>query len=183
MRTRTQTFSIAIFVACLALTMGAECTPHARTPPFLCVCVCFITGSLVRIRCCLLTRATRVAQASGAHGARQNACEVCQHTPSHQFSPEHRLSLFVCLATSHSSTVRIRRSAGRAIFIAHSCPPPSTSDQEQARIRSYDGKTAIIRSFPSKVGVSLCYYSNPRACTYTHNRPERGEEQATRSPS
>lgn len=38
---------------------------------------------------------------------------------------------------------------------------------EQCRVKSYDGREALIRSFPSKVGVSIRPDSNPHT-THTH---------------
>ena len=38
---------------------------------------------------------------------------------------------------------------------------PCEYNQEQARVNCYDGKQALIRSFPSKVGVRPTRYPNP----------------------
>lgn len=56
---------------------------------------------------------------------------------------------------------------------------PIEYNQEQARMKSFDGKQSLIRSFPSKVGVSATV---PRTrihtvhTTHTPHTPHRGSE-------
>jgi hypothetical protein len=48
---------------------------------------------------------------------------------------------------------------------------PTEYNQEQARIPALNGKTSLIRSFPSKVGVRC--HSNPRPQTHAREQCER----------
>ena len=50
---------------------------------------------------------------------------------------------------------------------------PVEYNQEQARMNTYDGAQSLIRSFPSKVGVSI-QEDRTRACS-THTHTHKGE--------
>lgn len=102
----TQTFSIAIFAACLALTLKCEVvvfrcsgpSPRASVP--LLPCDDSTLHSPAR-------RASRKLLERMVRGA--PPCESSQVPPSHNVWVEHRLSLSACWATSRLSTTRNRR--------------------------------------------------------------------------
>ena len=126
--------SIAIFVACLALTMGCECV---------------VFSPARRASRKLLERMVPAGVDCGRRRCVSRALSL-QGLPPAQIE-------FVRL-------------------LGHE---PLEFNQEQARVMAYDGRASIIRSFPSKVGVSGIARSNPGA-NHKHARtPPRGRSNPT----
>ena len=111
--------------------------------------------------------------------------EVLISTPR-RFGKTFSIGIFAaCLALTMKCEIVVFSPARRASrkllermveFIRLLGHEPVEYNQEQCRVKTYDGREALIRSFPSKVGVSFAYGLEPmptraHALHHTHTTP------------